>query len=655
MRGQWNPVRLSALLGAVSLAALWSANALAGAIIDNGTVQLGVNDDGSLIVDADGTTNDGIGLTYLPTHGEALAPGCFCEGWGMIDFTNPTNAFGVSRDNDTINAGNGTSTFTVTGTGTDALSTGSSAVSVVNITMGGTAWARVTQDFHPSASPFLYEDTVTILNTGTTSIGDLGFRRVMDWDVPPTEFEEVVTIKGWGNAALIHSSDDGFHSSDMNDSLVGSGLQPGTEDQDFTNSGPDDHGAAFDFDFGTLPRGAQKQFNIYYGAAGNPTDALAALTTVGAEVYSLGMPSNFATDDPNFGTPNTFIFAFKGLTSPIVGGVPVSVSTLGEIRQMSQMMARYNNADMRMDALSGGGEREQGGGDGLGWHVYASGGYDDGDLRPIHNSRQDFNFWGGQVGADYTWAGDSAWAQNFRAGMALSYNSGDASGPVGTSHQQREGIDTSDNITVTGYAGMRWEDFGYADVQASLGFLDYDTHRLFVVDHYHGSTTDTQFDIKLRVGRDYTFRETEHHKMTIGPYGSIEYTDGTIDAFHEHSSTDPDGALLFRSVDYSGWTSQVGLRFNCVHVTGDSHVYGVMLKAAWEHDFLDNVAEQIVDSVNSLPSAAPYSQREIDKMRFGARVYLTSPDNAFTVAIEDELSTGQQHDNAITARLRLRL
>src|SRR5687767_16027585 len=59
------------------------------AIISNGTVQLGVFDEGHLNApggtpsSGSGTTN--VGVRYLPTGAEATAPGCLCEGWGAAD------------------------------------------------------------------------------------------------------------------------------------------------------------------------------------------------------------------------------------------------------------------------------------------------------------------------------------------------------------------------------------------------------------------------------------------------------------------------------------------------------------------------------------------------------------------------------------------
>src|SRR4029079_10859606 len=89
---------------------------------------------------------------------------------------------------------------------------------------------------------------------------------------------------------------------------------------DLVDGGPDDHGAVFDFDFKSLAAGAKKKFRIFYGAAGNEVDALAAIGVIGVELYSLGQPN--VVGGPNLGTPNTFIFAFTQ-----VGGDPVVTAT----------------------------------------------------------------------------------------------------------------------------------------------------------------------------------------------------------------------------------------------------------------------------------------------------------------------------------------
>src|SRR5262249_36368546 len=154
----------------------------------------------------------------------------------------------------------------------------------------------------PSVTPNLFQVTVTIRNLTGAPITDLRYRRVMDWDVEPTAFEEYVTVHTGGASDVLFTSDNGFATANPLDP-AGSILFTG----EATHSGPADHGADFDFGFGSLAAGGTEKFNTYYGAAGTESGALAALAGAGAEVYSLGQPSNFAPGDPGFGTPNTFV------------------------------------------------------------------------------------------------------------------------------------------------------------------------------------------------------------------------------------------------------------------------------------------------------------------------------------------------------------
>jgi hypothetical protein len=280
------------------------------AIISNGTVMLGVNDQGHLNVsNAAGTvpiSSGGtipVGLRYVPTNAESTAPGCLCEGWGVANAGDGTTGYAnISVDGGPVNLG--LVSFT---------NTASTAVSTVNVT-GGTSGIQVVHDYHPSTSANLYEVTVSITNTGASAISDLRYRRVMDWDVDPTTFREYVTIQGGAAATdVLFTSNNGFASANPLSGPSDIGFIG-----DFVNQGPDDHGALFDFGFGALAAGDTFTFRTFYGAAGTIADAMTALGAVGAEVYSLGMPSSFAPGDASFGEPNTFIFAFAG-----VGGDPV--------------------------------------------------------------------------------------------------------------------------------------------------------------------------------------------------------------------------------------------------------------------------------------------------------------------------------------------
>lgn len=266
-----------------------------GVIIDNGTVRLGIHHFGELI-------HDDVGIQYIANGNEAISPGCWCEGWGLADRRSGVRGY-ANQANDT--AGLVVERFTCTAT---------TAVSRVKI--GNTF--RVTHDFRPSAeSPFLYECLVTIRNLSSRDVFPR-YRRVMDWDVEPTAFSEYVTVERGASRYLDYSSDDGFASSDP---LSGpSFLLDGTENVSFQDSGPDDHGALFDFNLDPIRRFGEFSFKIYYGVAPSEDDALAALASINAEVYSLGQPD--VAGGPDLGEPNTFIFAFANVGgAPTVGGL----------------------------------------------------------------------------------------------------------------------------------------------------------------------------------------------------------------------------------------------------------------------------------------------------------------------------------------------
>ena len=250
-----------------------AGNANAAALVTNGTIQLGVDDFGQLNVGggtpSSGTGTSVVGLRYVPTNAEATAPGCFCEGWGVADATSGITGYA----NNSIGSG-GLSLLSFT-------STADTATSVVDVS----GLFKVTHNYAPSAKTAnLYETTVTIENISANTVNNLLYRRVMDGDVEPTAFSEYVTIAGTATATNVaFASDDGFASSNP---LSGPSSILFTGDA--VDLDPTDHGALFDFDFGQLDAGETFQFTTFYGAAANEADALAALGSVGAEVYSFG-------------------------------------------------------------------------------------------------------------------------------------------------------------------------------------------------------------------------------------------------------------------------------------------------------------------------------------------------------------------------------
>jgi hypothetical protein len=168
---------------------------------------------------------------------------------------------------------------------------------------------KVTHHYHPSpATPNLYESVVTIRNISTATV-EPRYRRVMGWDVEPTYFSEFVTANIGTTTALLANNNDGFSTSNpLGPRTSGSIIDVPVVTGNFTDIGPGDHGALFDFGFDPLASGESVTFKIFYGAAANEAAALSALDAGGAEVYSLAQPNT--TNGPTLGTPNTFIFGF---------------------------------------------------------------------------------------------------------------------------------------------------------------------------------------------------------------------------------------------------------------------------------------------------------------------------------------------------------
>jgi hypothetical protein len=295
------------ILAAAGALALGMSGAHASAIVSNGTIGLGVNNEGHLNIfpsppnpSAGGT--EAYGLRDLRTGFESTAPGCLCEGWGISN-----GVLGWTASVDTGGVSVSLVSFT---------STASTATSVV--TAGGVF--EVTHAFQPSASNDLMEVIVTIKNISGAPVANTLYRRGMDWDIEPTPFEEYVTIGGTvGATNVIAAVNNGFCNVNP---LAGCTplLAGGTGD--FVDLGPADHGANFDFSFGALGIDESISFSIFYGASLTQVGAFNALNLVGAEVYSLGKSVDNLSG--TLAGRSVFIFGFKGVGGTVVppGGIP---------------------------------------------------------------------------------------------------------------------------------------------------------------------------------------------------------------------------------------------------------------------------------------------------------------------------------------------
>jgi hypothetical protein len=298
-----------------------SSIAQANAIIKYGDTYLGVNNEGHLNVnpfDVDGLSDEfltefggaPVGL-WRQGLGDATSPGCLCEGWGVAA------TIGDSRFNAGANISSDGGAFGLDG-GVFG-STDTSITSLVNL--NGTD-VSVTHAYGFSLANGVFQGSVTIRNNTDSVIEDLVYRRVMDWDIPPTEFNEFVTHGGveanlesvGGNVRF--ASDNGFASA--NPDVAAGSRDASTVNSDFVDNGPSDHGSVFDFAFGELEAGDSRTFNIFYGSTASEEAAFDALDILQADVYSLGQQAG----SPDDGEPATFLFAFGGVGGVELGTTP---------------------------------------------------------------------------------------------------------------------------------------------------------------------------------------------------------------------------------------------------------------------------------------------------------------------------------------------
>ena len=294
-----------------------------GADIDNGTIRMGVTCYGYLNTRYVGVDPLGIGylgMRFMPTGFASVEPGCQCEGWGVANgcsgLPGEVQGYGnVSSDGGAV--GLGMEQF---------LYSADQVLSTVLIPPSSPVF-RVTHDYHPSpVTSFAYEVIVTVENL-TATAQPLYYRRVQDWDIGPTHFNEYVTIDAGTAAYLIRTHANGFNSSNpcVFDDAGGfyvPGPLPG--EPPLVDAGPMDHGALFDFKFPDLGPAELRQFVTYYGATPSEVDATDTMAAIGAEAYSFGQPNCpggstdcRGLDGPRDGQPNTFFFAFG-----MVGGSP---------------------------------------------------------------------------------------------------------------------------------------------------------------------------------------------------------------------------------------------------------------------------------------------------------------------------------------------
>ncbi len=272
---------------AAAAAAPLAAHA-APAVLDTGLIRMGIGDDAGL-------GQNGVGLVG-PT-GDAITPGCLCEGWGAAAGGNSGYTYGGGRS--------GISSALTTAPDTDGADL--SAQSVVVMSNG----LQVTHSYSYAASGTLFRVAVEMLNQSGGALTDVRYARTLDWDVTPGFFSNNFTTVYGGTPTgpggkVLTTSTNPFA---VPDPLVFRGQE---QDTNVTNSAGD-KGGFFVFGFGDLADGESATFTTYIGADGTIGGLLDAFAAVGVEAYSY-TTGNGTGFSPAYG------YGFVGLDLPPVFG-----------------------------------------------------------------------------------------------------------------------------------------------------------------------------------------------------------------------------------------------------------------------------------------------------------------------------------------------
>lgn len=247
-----------------------ASSAASGGVIATGDVQMGIRPDGALIASDIGLTRNGTG--------DALSPGCACEGWGA----GATGLSGATGGN-----GGGNMTQEAFWATADRASSATRIGSCLRVIHNYRPWAVAADVF---ANDVLFE------NLCDQPLEEVQYARALDWDVPPSEFHEYVTIQGADDPMVVFASDDGFATPFIE-------ARPQIR---FTGNavddGPEDHGAFIVLRVGSLAPGQTRSLRLFWGAHASEAAALAAIATTPARIYTLGQ------SEPG-GGPATYFFA----------------------------------------------------------------------------------------------------------------------------------------------------------------------------------------------------------------------------------------------------------------------------------------------------------------------------------------------------------
>ena len=231
-----------------------------------------------------------------PAGQDYILPGTPRDSWGITGSTG--SAFADYQDYGTL------------GISSTLITPGLNSATAVSSLMNGIALTQVYNFFAPNILSI--QETVT--NTTGADIDNVIFRRNVDFDVPPTAFNENVFGVLGANASVVGNSYYGFENPNPSSPF---GYQCGTS---CNQTG--DLGVGIDLGLGTLTAGSSKTFAYYYGInqpGQNLNDLFSQAQGLGLN-YLIGAQSSENGAYPGLGSGA----AFLGVSSvgTIAGAVP---------------------------------------------------------------------------------------------------------------------------------------------------------------------------------------------------------------------------------------------------------------------------------------------------------------------------------------------
>lgn len=278
-------------------AACLSALAMSGPAFANGTItsggySAGIGPNGELY-----DNNTGVGFVN-PVGDDYIRPGTPRDSWGITGSTGSAYAdyqyFGTSGIVSTLSA------------------FGAATASLLTTTGFG---LTVKHDFNFFA-PNILSVQQTVTNTGATAVNDVVFRRNVDLDVFPTEFNENITGPLGSNSDVVANSYYGFENPNP---AFAYGSPCGAACNVLG-----DLGVGIDLGLGTLAIGESKTFAYYYGLnqRGQTLDQLFAQAQGLGLNYLIGGQSSENGLYPDLGAGSAFLGVSAIGTTAGPGAVP---------------------------------------------------------------------------------------------------------------------------------------------------------------------------------------------------------------------------------------------------------------------------------------------------------------------------------------------